>query len=51
MGVVVDDLDARGGPGESGGVRAPFSHADYEPGRRFYFRDGDGIEWEVVSYA
>ena len=26
------------------------SHADYEPGRRFYFHDGDNIEFEVVSY-
>ena len=29
----------------------PFSHADYEPGRRFYFLDRDGIEFEVISYA
>jgi hypothetical protein len=29
----------------------PFSHADYEPGRRFYFLDPDGIEYEVVSYS
>ena len=29
----------------------PHSHADYEPGRRFYFDDEDGIEFEVVSYA
>ena len=29
----------------------PFNHADYEPGRRFYFFDWDGIEFEVVSYA
>jgi catechol 2,3-dioxygenase-like lactoylglutathione lyase family enzyme len=28
----------------------PFSHGDYEPGRRFYFLDHDGIEFEVVSY-
>ncbi len=27
------------------------SHADYEPGRRFYFRDADGVEFEVVSYS
>ena len=27
------------------------SHADYEPGRRFYFDDENGIEFEVVSYA
>ena len=29
----------------------PFAHGDYEPGRRFYFFDPDGIEFEVVSYA
>ncbi len=28
----------------------PYSHDDYDPGRRFYFRDGDEIEIEVVSY-
>lgn len=28
-----------------------FSHADYEPGKRFYFRDNDNIEFEIVSYA
>lgn len=28
----------------------PHSHADYAPGRRFYFSDADGIEYEVVSY-
>jgi hypothetical protein len=28
----------------------PFSHDDYDPGRRFYFLDPDGIEYEVVSY-
>lgn len=29
----------------------PKSHADYEPGRRFYFFDDDGVEYEVVSYV
>ena len=29
----------------------PFNHADYAPGRRFYFFDWDGIEFEMVSYA
>jgi catechol 2,3-dioxygenase-like lactoylglutathione lyase family enzyme len=29
----------------------PFSHGDYEPGRRFYFFDPDGIEFEIVSYG
>ncbi|MCE8006905.1 VOC family protein [Aestuariivita sp.] len=28
----------------------PHSHADYEPGHRFYFHDTDGIEYEVVAY-
>ncbi|SEP79278.1 VOC family protein [Thalassovita taeanensis] len=30
---------------------SPKNHADYEPGKRFYFHDHDGIEFEVVSYA
>ena len=29
----------------------PFAHDDYQPGRRFYFLDWDGIEFEVVTYA
>jgi catechol 2,3-dioxygenase-like lactoylglutathione lyase family enzyme len=29
----------------------PLNHADYEPGKRFYFYDNDGIEYEVVSYS
>lgn len=29
----------------------PFSHGDYHPGRRFYFFDRDGIEYEILSYA
>ena len=28
----------------------PINHNDYAPGRRFYFHDGDGIEWEVASH-
>jgi glyoxylase I family protein len=28
----------------------PFGHDDYAPGRRFYFYDWDGIEFEVVTY-
>ncbi len=49
IGVVVDDLDAVEVRVASAGLSA-HSHADYEPGRRFYFHDGDGIEYEVVSY-
>lgn len=48
--IVVDDLDAIEAKVKSAGLR-PFSHADYEPGRRFYFLDHDGIEFEIVSYA
>jgi catechol 2,3-dioxygenase-like lactoylglutathione lyase family enzyme len=50
IGVEVDDLDATEARVVSHGL-TPFSHDDYEPGRRFYFRDPEGIEFEVVSYA
>lgn len=49
IGVVVDDLDATEDRVKAAGF-TPVNHADYEPGRRFYFRDGDGIEFEVVEY-
>ncbi len=47
--VVVDDLDTTEDRVKSMGF-VPMNHGDYEPGRRFYFRDHDGIEFEVVSY-
>ncbi len=50
IGVVVDDLDAV----EARVLEAGFqttNHGDYEPGRRFYFHDHDGIEFEVVNYG
>ena len=50
VGVEVDDLDATEEKVVSAGL-VPFSHDDYEPGRRFYFFDPDGIEYEVVSYG
>jgi catechol 2,3-dioxygenase-like lactoylglutathione lyase family enzyme len=50
VGLVVDDLDAAEGVVKQAGL-VPFNHADYEPGRRFYFFDWDGIEFEIVSYA
>ena len=50
IGVVVDDLDAVEAKVIAAGLE-PHSHADYEPGRRFYFNDADGIEIEVVSYT
>ena len=49
IGVQVDDLDAVETKVVAAGLR-PFAHADYDPGRRFYFLDPDGIEYEVVSY-
>ena len=49
IGVVVDDLDAVEAKVREEGL-TPHNHADYEPGRRFYFDDPDGIEFEVVSY-
>jgi catechol 2,3-dioxygenase-like lactoylglutathione lyase family enzyme len=47
--VVVDDLEATEAKVKAAGF-TPENHADYEPGRRFYFRDHDGIEFEVVAY-
>ncbi|QFT33082.1 VOC family protein [Roseibium porphyridii] len=48
--VVVDDLDATEERIKAGGYKT-HNHGDYEPGRRFYFDDDDGIEIEVVSYS
>ncbi|GGH35225.1 hypothetical protein SAMN05444007_10871 [Cribrihabitans marinus] len=50
VGVVVDDLDAVEARVREAGFK-PKNHGDYEPGRRFYFHDRDGIEFEVVSYT
>jgi catechol 2,3-dioxygenase-like lactoylglutathione lyase family enzyme len=50
VGLVVGDLDAAEAVVKEAGLE-PFNHADYEPGRRFYFFDWDGIEFEMVSYA
>jgi catechol 2,3-dioxygenase-like lactoylglutathione lyase family enzyme len=50
IGVEVENLDATEARVVGAGL-IPFSHGDYEPGRRFYFLDPDGIEYEVVSYA
>lgn len=47
--IVVDDLDET----EMRIRKAGFdthSHADYDPGKRFYFHFSDGIEFEIVSY-
>ncbi|HTU09689.1 MAG TPA: VOC family protein [Allosphingosinicella sp.] len=50
VGIQVEDLDAVERRVIAAGL-VPFSHGDYEPGRRFYFMDWDGIEFEIVSYA
>ncbi len=50
IGILVDDLDEIERRVVTAGL-VPFSHADYEPGRRFYFFDPDGTEFEVVSYV
>lgn len=50
IGVEVDDLDTAEQTVIAAGLE-PFNHADYAPGRRFYFYDWDGIEFEVVSYG
>lgn len=47
--VVVDNLDTTEAAILAHGFKTG-SHADYEPGRRFYFHDEDGIEYEVVQY-
>lgn len=50
IGIEVDDLDLTETRVIAAGLK-PFSHGDYHPGRRFYFFDPDGIEYEIISYA
>ena len=50
VGVLVDDLDGTEARVRDAGL-TPFHHGDYAPGRRFYFLDPDGIEYEVISYS
>jgi catechol 2,3-dioxygenase-like lactoylglutathione lyase family enzyme len=49
IGVEVEDIGEAEAKVRAAGL-TPFNHADYDPGRRFYFLDPDGIEYEVVSY-
>ena len=49
IGIVVDDLDAVEAKVKARGL-TPVNHGDYEPGRRFYFDDPDGVEFEIVAY-
>ena len=50
IGIQVDDLDEVERRVIAWGFN-PFNHGDYHPGRRFYFFDSDGIEWEILSYT
>ena len=49
FGFVVDDLVAARAQIEAAGAKIHY-YGDYEPGRRAYFSDPDGIEIEVVEY-
>jgi catechol 2,3-dioxygenase-like lactoylglutathione lyase family enzyme len=49
IGLVVDDLDEAEAAVRAAGYSV-HSHADYEPGRRFYFDGPDGVEFELVCY-
>ena len=49
LGVVVDDIDATEARVIAAGYE-PNRHADYEPGRRFYFVAESGVEIEVAQY-
>ena len=50
LAVVVEDIDAFETRVVAAGFK-PESHADYEPGKRFYFHDHDDIEYEIVDYG
>jgi glyoxylase I family protein len=50
VGLLVGDIDRAEGVVKQAGLE-PYGHDDYDPGRRFYFFDWDGIEFEIVSYA
>ena len=47
--IVVDDLEAIEARVKALGYE-PHSHGDYEPGKRFYYRDENEIEFEVANY-
>ncbi len=49
LGLVVDDLDDIETRLRAAGF-TPYNHGDYEPGKRFYFNDSNGIEFEIVQY-
>jgi len=47
--LTVEDIDAVEERVLAAGFKTE-NHGDYEPGRRFYFRDSDKVEYEIVSY-
>ena len=47
--LLVDDIEQAEKTVIAAGL-TPENHGDYEPGKRFYFYDWDGIEFEIVSY-
>jgi len=49
FGIVVDDVEATRKRIEAAGAKI-HHYGEYEPGRRAYFYDPDGIEVEVVEY-
>lgn len=49
FGFVVDDLDATRARALALGAQIHFE-PEYEPGRRFYLTDPDGLELELVAY-
>ena len=49
LAVFTDEIDAVDERVRDAGFK-PGPHYDYAPGRRFYFLDSDGIEWEVASH-
>jgi len=50
LGNLVDDLAGVEHRVIASGL-TPFGHDDYDPGRRFYFFDPDGIEHAIVSHS
>jgi catechol 2,3-dioxygenase-like lactoylglutathione lyase family enzyme len=50
VGLVVSDIAAAETAVRAAGYE-PHSHAEYEPGKRFYFDGDDGVEYELVSYT
>jgi len=49
IGLTVNDLDAMEQHVLAAGYKT-YSHNDYEPGRRFYFKVAGNLEFEMVSY-